>query len=124
MNADLIVKVQQALEGWINGDLRPLEQLLHPDVELLWWRPGEWDCHGKEQVMSLLKTRAGQRGPTVNMDVARAGDDALIVTRKTEPGEGELPATLITFHKGLIIKMHQFRSPEEARKAAPFRARS
>ena len=124
MNADLTVKVREALEGWINGDLGPLERLLDPNVELLWWRTGEWDCHGMEQVMSLLKQRAGQRGPAVNMDVAEAGDDALIVTRKTEPSEGDLPATLITVQNGLIIKMHQFRSSEEALKAAPFRARS
>jgi len=40
------------------------------------------------------------------------------------PKEGELPATLITFREGQIIKMHQFRSAEEALKAVPWRTRS
>ena len=124
MDADLILKVRAALDGWFNGDLKPLEQLLDPNVELLWWRTGEWDCHGKDEVMALLSQRAAQRGPAVNMDVSEVGEEALIVTRKAEGSEGELPATLITFQNGLIIKMHQFRSAAEALKAAPFRARS
>lgn len=124
MNADLVVRVRSALEGWIRGDVGPLEELLDPDVELLWWRTGEWDRRGKDEVMSLLKHRAGQRGPTINMDVSEVGDEALLVTRRVEPASSELPATLITFKNGLIVKIHQFRSSDEALKAAPFRARS
>jgi hypothetical protein len=123
VDAALVAKVREALEGWLNGDVKPLERLLDPNVELLWWRTGEWDIHGKKKVMSLLRQRAGQRGPAADMDVSEVAEDALIVTRKTEAGEGELPATLITFQNGLIVKMHQFRSSEEALKAAPFRTR-
>lgn len=121
MKPELLDRVRAALEGWLQGDISPLEDLLDPDVELLWWKTGEWDCHGKQEVLSLIKQRAAQRTSGVTIDVAEAGEDALIVTRAGAPKEGELPATLITFRGGMIIKMHQFRSAEEALKAVPWR---
>ena len=123
MKPELIEKVRAALEGWLRGDTAPLGELLHPDVELVWWKPGEWDFHGKQEILDLLNQRSGQR-PYVSIDVAVAGEDALMVTRLAPPREGVLPATLITFKDGLIVKMHQFRSADEAFKAARFRARS
>jgi hypothetical protein len=123
VKADLIENVRTALEGWIHGDVGPLEDLLDPGVELLWWKPGEWDVHGKHEVMALLKQRAAQRRSDGTIDVTAAGEDALIVTRVTSD-QGELPATLITFKDGLIVKMHQFRTAEEASKAAPWRSRA
>ena len=123
MNPELIDKVRAALEGWLRDDTGPLEKLLHPDVELVWWKPGEWDISGKKQILTLLNQRAAQR-PYVSIDVAEAGEGALIVTRVAPAREGVLPATLITFKDGLIVKMHQFRSAEEALRAAPFRTRA
>jgi len=121
MKRETLDRVRAALEGWLQGDIKPLEDLLDPDVELLWWKTGEWDCHGKQEVLGLIKQRAAQRASGVTIDVAEAGEDALIVTRAGVPSEGELPATLITFRAGMIIKMHQFRSAEEALKAVPWR---
>ena len=119
MKPELLDRVRAALEGWLQGDVKPLEDLLDPDVELLWWKTGEWDCHGKQEVLALIKQRAAQRTSGVSIDVAEAGEDALIVTRGGTPSEGELPATLITFRGGMIVKMHQFRTAEEALKAVP-----
>ena len=123
MKPDLIENVRAALEGWLRGDVKPLEDLLDPSVELLWWKTGEWDVHGKSEVMALLKQRATQRASQATIDVTAAGDDALIVTR-VAPDQGQLPATLITFKDGRIVKMHQFRTAEEASKAAPWRTRA
>ncbi len=124
MKPELIEKVRAALEGWLHGDIAPLEALLDPDVELLWWKPGDWDIRGKDQVLGLIKQRAAQRPSGVTIDVAGAGEDALIVTRIAPPSEGLLPATLITFRDGLIVKMHQFRSASEAMRAVPWRTHS
>jgi hypothetical protein len=124
MKPELIEHVRAALDGWLQGDVGPLEKLLDSDVELLWWKTGEWDCHGKSEVLALIKQRAAQRSSGVTIDVAEASDDALLVTRVGVPSEGELPATLITFQNGLINKMHQFRSAEEAMKAVPWRTHS
>jgi hypothetical protein len=44
MDAELMEKARAGLQGWQDGDLTALEELLDPNVELLWWEPGEWDC--------------------------------------------------------------------------------
>jgi Putative lumazine-binding len=120
----LTEKVRQALEGWLEGDVAPLEALLHPDVELLWWKTGEWDIRGKDEVLGLIKQRAAQRPSGITIDVAEAGEGALLVTRLAPPSEGQLPATLIMFENGLIVKIQQFRSADEAFKAVPWRSTS
>ena len=122
MKPELIEKVRAALDGWLEGDVTPLADLLDPDVELLWWRSGDWDIHGKKDVLALVKQRAAQRPPGVTIDVSEAGDDALIVTRVAAAGEGPLPTTLIRFRDALIVKMQQFRSAEEASRAVLWRA--
>ena len=58
MDAELLRRARSALASLQQGDLTALEPLLHPDVELLWWRPGDWDCHGREEALSLLRERA------------------------------------------------------------------
>jgi len=117
---ELLDKVRGALEAWLRGDISVLEAMLDDEVELAWWMPGN-ECRGKHAVMSLLKTRAGQS--VGDMELIDAGDDALVVARAPTPVDGTRPATLIKFRDGLIVKMHQFRSPEEALAAAPWRAR-
>ena len=124
MKPQLIDDVRAALLGWLRGDVAPLDAMLHPDVELLWWKTGEWDIRGKKEVLAMIKQRAAQRTSEVTIDVAEAGEDALIVTRIAPPQEGMLPATLVTFKDGLIVKMHQFRSTDEALRAAPWRAKA
>ena len=124
MKPELIDQVRAALLGWLRGDVEPLASMLDPDVELLWWRPGDLDIRGKDKVLALLKRRAAQRSSTTELDVSDAGNDALIVTRIAPPQEGQLPATLVTFRDDRIVKLHQFRSAEEALRAAPWRTRA
>jgi ketosteroid isomerase-like protein len=57
MSEELIDRVRGGLEAWQRGDVEALAPLLHPDVELSWWEPGEWDCHGREAVLELLRQR-------------------------------------------------------------------
>jgi len=117
---ELLESVRAALEAWLKGDVSVLESMLADDIELAWWMPGN-EARGKHAVMALLRTRAGQS--VGDMELLDAGDDALVVVRAPTPVDGNRPATLIKFKNGLISKMHQFRTPEEALNAAPWRAR-
>ncbi|MGZ4103962.1 MAG: hypothetical protein ACXVP8_01725 [Actinomycetota bacterium] len=47
-----------------------------------------------------------------------------MVSRGATPDDGVYPATLITFRDGKIVKIHQFRTTQEALRAAPWRARA
>jgi ketosteroid isomerase-like protein len=118
MSPELIEKARGGLEAWQRGDLEALAPLLHPEVELAWWEPGEWDCHGREAVLSLLRKRASEGAGAAEVELIEAGKDAIISSRTETvfdgPAAGLRPATLIVFRDGLVIEMRQFRSREEA----------
>jgi ketosteroid isomerase-like protein len=115
---DLVARVQPALVAWQQGDLGPLETLLAPDVELLWWEPGEWDCHGRDQVLALLRQRTRERSTGTDVEVTQLATDTLLVSRRRIVGDGaqagSSPATLVSFRAGQVVRMQQFRSRADA----------
>jgi ketosteroid isomerase-like protein len=118
MDMELLERARAALANWQHGDLAALEPLLDPEVELLWWEPGDWDCHGREAVLALLRERTRRGAGRAEIELIEAGDDVLVVSRKRTvrdgPQAGTRPATVVTFRDGKVVSMRQFRSREEA----------
>ena len=121
MDEKLLAEARGALAAWQAGDIAALEPLLAPEVELLWWEPGDWDCHGREAVLALLRDRARRHSGRASADLIEAGD-ALVVARSGTvsegPEAGTQPATLVTFREGKVVRMRQLGSREEALAAA------
>ncbi len=117
MDAELLGRARDALAAWHRGDVAPLEPLLDPEVELLWWEPGAWDCHGREAVLALLKERVRRGAGEAEVDLIET-DDAIVVSRREMVTEGPeantRPATLVTFREGKVVSLRQFRSRDEA----------
>ena len=122
MSSELMERARVGLEAWQRGDVDALEPLLDPSVELTWWEPGEWDCHGRDEVLALLRERAEEGAMRAEVELVDAGEDALVVARRATvqdgPEAGFRPATLITFRDGRVVSMRQFRHREEALAAA------
>lgn len=122
MSKELIEKARGGLEAWQRGDVEALAPLLHPDVELTWWEPGEWDCHGSEAVLELLRERTEEGAGAAEIELIDAGEDAVVSCRVETvpdgPAAARRPATLIVFRDRLAIEMRQFRNREEALAAA------
>ena len=118
MDADVMTRARAGLEAWQQGDLSALEPLLDPEVELLWWEPGEWDCHGREAVMACLRERVAHGGGTGEVELVESGEDRLVVSRTQVvddgPAAGLKPATVIRFRDGKVVSMRQFASRDEA----------
>lgn len=92
-------------------------ELLDPDVALLWWTPGDWDCHGKAHVPALLTDRAAA-GPPAEVDLTGLDASTILVQRRRAvfdgPEAGLQAATLIRLRNGLVVQMVQYRSREGA----------
>jgi ketosteroid isomerase-like protein len=120
MSSELLDAARSGLEAWQRGDVDALAPLLDANVELTWWEPGSWDCHGREAVLALLRRRQSEGEATGEIELIEAGDDAIVATRRVPDGPGShpRPATLITFRDGLAVTMRQFRDRAEAPAAA------
>jgi ketosteroid isomerase-like protein len=122
MSTELLDMARRGLEAWQEGDVDALAPLLDLEVELTWWEPGEWDCHGREPVLALLRERAGEGAGAPKIELIDAADDKIVATRAAivpdGPAAGLRPATLITFRDGKVITMRQFRARSEALGAA------
>ena len=120
MDADLMEKARIGLQSWQDGDLSALEELLDPDVELLWWEPGDWDCHSREDVLRVLAQRRSEVANRAEVELIDAGENVLVSVSHTadRPDWPDEPATVIRFRDGKAIEMRQFKSREEALAAA------
>ena len=121
MDSDLMTRARTGLEAWQHGDVSALEPFLHPEVELLWWESGEWDCHGREAVMACLRERVAH-GDGSGVELVAVGEDRLVASRTQVvddgPAAGLKPATVIRFRDGKVVSMRQYTSRDEALAAA------
>ena len=122
MSTELLDMARSGLEAWQGGDVDALAPLLDPEVKLTWWEPGEWDCHGREAVLALLRERAVEGAGVAKIELIDAAEDKIVATRAAIVPDGLAaglrPATLITFRDGKAIAMRQFRDRSEALTAA------
>ena len=118
MDSDVMLRMRAGLEAWQRGEVSALEPLLDPAVELLWWERGEWDCHGRDAVLGCLRERVASGVNGGEIDLAEAGEDRLVVSRRgvldEGPAAGLSPAALIALRDGRVVSMQQFQSRDDA----------
>jgi ketosteroid isomerase-like protein len=108
----------EGLEAWRRGDFDTLERILDPAVEWRWFEQGDWDCHGRDDVMRTLRERYEQGFANGDLDFRDGGGDAVIVVaHPSELGGPEWPdetATLMRFRGGRVVSMQDYRTEAEA----------
>jgi ketosteroid isomerase-like protein len=121
VSSELMEKARVGLEAWQRGDFTMLNAMLDPNVELLWWEAGDWDCHGRDEVMTLLRERYEQGFARGELDLIEAGNEVVIaVTYPAQIGGPEWPeetATVIRFRDGLVALMLQYETRAKAEEA-------
>ncbi len=113
-----MVIARQGLDAWRAGDFETLERILDPAVEWHWFERGEWDCHGREQVMRTLRQRHAHGFARGDLQFRDAGEDAVIVvSHPSEIGGPERPdetATVMRFLQEKVVSMQDYRTEAEA----------
>lgn len=106
------------LEAWRRGDFDTIERMLDPDVEWRWFRPGEWDCHDRDQVMRTLRQRHAHGFANGRLEFRSGGQDSVIVVSyPSEIGGPEWPdetATVMKFRGEKVVSMQDYRTEAEA----------
>ena len=112
------------LRAWLDGDLDELEEVLDPDVTLVWTGPGGMDRVGRQQVMATLGGGGGGAGVgapspgTRRVSSASAGTSSLFPSRARQwwPAvhrPGHRWARVIA-RAGRVIRWQQFSSWDAA----------
>jgi ketosteroid isomerase-like protein len=113
---------ERGFEAWRRGDFEAVEEMLAPDVEWRWFEPGEWDCHGRDDVMRTLRDRHAEGFAEGRVDLQDPGPDVVVATtHPSEVGGPEWPdetSTVIRFREGKIVSMQDYRTEAEALAAA------
>ena len=118
MSSDALKLAKEGLAAWRSGDFETLERLLDPAVEWHWFEPGEWDCHGRDEVLRTLRERYSQGFAAGSLEFRDVSDDAVIVvSHPSEIGGAEWPpetATVMRFRGGNVVSMQDYRNEHEA----------
>ena len=101
--------IRDGLAAWARGDLDALEEVLDPAVKLRAVEPGPWDCEDRDQVMRLLRQRAGQPSGEAPPDVSVQRIDESTF-RVSSPGGPDGVATLVRLAAGKVISLQQVTS--------------
>ena len=118
MTTELMQRARAGLKAWQRGGVEALAALLDPEVELTWWEPGDWDCHGRGAVLSNRRERVASGPSDARIGLLETGDPQIVATRAEIVGDGPAPglrpATLLSFRDASVVGMRQFRGPPNA----------
>ena len=112
---------QEGFEAWRRGDFETMEHILDPEVEWRWFEPGDWDCHGRADVMRTLRARHAQGFGRGEVEFRNGGErTVIVVSHPSEIGGPDWPAetaTVMQFRGDKIVSMQDYRTEAEALEA-------
>lgn len=110
MSNDNVERVRRGFEAFERGDLDPIERMIDPDVEWIAHEPGPWDCHGRDQVMGVIRDRL-REGVTGSLDEVIGADDRVMICLR-DPRIAEFLGVgtdriynVFTFRDGRVVRM-------------------
>jgi ketosteroid isomerase-like protein len=118
-NAEL---VRSGFDAFLRGDWDALSRVMDPEVEWLWYEPGEWDCHDRRKVLATLFQRQ-REGVVTELRAVLAVDDRVFVEvagpRLAERGLPDGQACMVvTVRDGRIVRMQDYPDRAAARVGA------
>ncbi len=110
MNAGVVA------HAW-NAGLEELERLLAPDVRFVWWSGGGQPCHGRAEVMALVRALARSEGGQLPAFLFEDLRDDIVLgcdARGVEQPEATCPAIALHLREGTVALMVDFGSRANA----------
>jgi ketosteroid isomerase-like protein/ankyrin repeat protein len=106
-NAEL---VRSSFDAFLRGDWHALSDVMDPDVEWLWYEPGDWDCHDRRKVLATLFERQ-REGVVTGLEAVVEVDDRVFV-EVTGPQLRGMPGgracMVVTVRDGRIVRMQDY----------------
>jgi ketosteroid isomerase-like protein len=96
--------VRSSFDAFLRGDWNALAEVMAPDVQWLWYEPGDWDCHDRRKVLATLFERQREGVVTELADVV-AVDERVFVEVAGAGGHG---CMVVTIRDGRIVRMQDY----------------
>jgi ketosteroid isomerase-like protein len=118
MDGSPLELANDALAAWRRGDFEAVERALAADVEWRWWEPGDWDCHGRDDVVNRLRERYEQGFAAAEVELRELGPDVVAVLSQPSaiggPDWPEETATVMRFAGEKVVSMQDYPTEAEA----------
>jgi ketosteroid isomerase-like protein len=105
--------VWSSFDAFLRGDWNALPEVMDPQVEWLWYEPGEWDCHDRRKVLATMFERQREGVVTGLNDVVAVDDRVFVEVTGPRLEEWGLPAgqacMVVTVRDGRIVRMQDYR---------------
>jgi len=106
--------VRSSFDAFLRGDWEALARVMDPEVQWLWYEPGDWDCHDRKKVLATLFERQ-REGVVTGLNAVVAVDERVFVEitgpRLTERGlPGGRACMVVTIDDGRIVRKQDYPS--------------
>ncbi len=126
MSEQNVELVRKGYEALMRGDLDSVAELFAPDLSWRWWQHGPWDCHSREEAMTVIRERFGRRAIGELVEVIDVDEERIVVVMRRNPesershadegvpeGDDE-SANLVTIRDGKVVSMQDYRTKADA----------
>ena len=90
MSEQNVELARRGYEALMRGALDAVAELFAPDLTRQWWQKGPWDCHGREEAMTVIGERRGQRAIGELQEIIDVDQDRIAVVKAATRRTGEL----------------------------------
>ena len=109
MSQENVELARRGYEALMRGDLDAVAELFAPDLTWEWWRQGPWDCHSREEAMTVIRERIGQRAIGELQEIIDVDDERIVVVMGHDGS-----ANVVTVRDGKVVTMRDYRTEAEA----------
>src|SRR3954452_20515337 len=104
--------VRSSFDAFLHGDWDRLAQVMDPEVQWLWYEPGDWDCHDRRKVLATLFERQREGVVTGLTNLVAVADRVFVETTGPRLDESGLPGgqacMVVTIRDGRIVRMQDY----------------
>jgi ketosteroid isomerase-like protein len=110
MACDSTELVRTGFDAFLGGDFDTLRELMDPAAQWLASESGPWDCQDRETILTMLRERQREGVVTALADVIAGGEQVLVEVT----GPDQRACMVVTVRNGLIVRMQDHHTREEA----------
>jgi ketosteroid isomerase-like protein len=126
MSEQNVELARNGYEALMRGDVDAVAELFAPDLVWHWWQHGPWDCHSREEAMTVIRERLGQQAIGELLEIIDVDEERIVVVMRRNPdsersyAEEGVPeghdesANVVTIRDSKVVSMQDYKTKADA----------